>query len=231
MTRLALIICVFLFNCTDSSTLSAQTHLLVKSQIGDAWQTTPFTFSAGRSNDITHFGCSVELFRQLNRRLAIGVAPGFMRRGTSYETGFINGLVIGPRFQSSLHLNYLQLPFYLKATFPLYRKLGFLGQTGLGYSYLMGGFREVTTIAFIQTPLQHLELDFSERDEELNRFALGWHSSLGLSFEVGKGQLVLTYDYYLGFVYVDQKNDSANRNWGIGLGYQFQISADPKARE
>ncbi|MEL6660437.1 MAG: outer membrane beta-barrel protein [Bacteroidota bacterium] len=204
-------------------TLSSQTTMQIKSQIGEAWQTSNLSFSAGPDREVTHFGFSVELFRQMSKRLSIGVAPGFMRRGTSFETGFLNGFFIGPRFEARLFLNYIQLPFYLKTNFPIYRKLECFGQTGIGYAYLAGGFREATVITAV-LPTERLRLDFEEGDAELNRFDLGWHSSLGLKLAVGKGKLALTYDHYRGFIDVDQKNDSKNRNWGIGLGYQFNLS-------
>ena len=203
--------------------LSAQTTLLVKSQIGEAWQTSTLSFSAGPDREVTHFGFSAELFRQIGKRLSIGAAPGFMRRGTSFETGFLNGLFFGARFEARLYLNYIQLPFYLKANFPIYGKLECFGQSGIGYAYLLGGYREATVITSV-APTERLKLDFAERDAELNRFDISWHSSLGLKLAVGKGKLALTYDYYLGFIDVDQKNESKNRNWGFGLGYQFNLS-------
>ncbi|MEL7251216.1 MAG: outer membrane beta-barrel protein [Bacteroidota bacterium] len=202
--------------------LSGQTTMQIESQIGEAWQTSNSSFSAGPDREVTHFGFGIELFQQLGRRLSVGVAPGFMRRGTSFETGFLNGLFFGARFEARLYLNYIQLPFYLKANFPIYGKLECFGQTGVGYAYLVGGFREATVITSV-APTERLKLDFEERDAELNRFDLGWHSSLGLKLALGKGKLALTYNYYLGFLDVDQKNESKNRNWGVGLGYQFLL--------
>lgn len=195
----------------------------IKSQIGSAWQSYPIGFPNSSEQSIRHYGFSAEILRRLNPKVAVGIAPGFMRRGTEFEVGFINGFSIGPpRFRSQLFLNYVQLPVLLRAETPVLRGLGVYFQSGVGFSYLLGGYRQATaqTSGF---PTSRLELDFDGRDQELNRFDFGWQGSLGLTYPLGKGKLAVSGEFYYGFCDVDQKNTSKNRNWGVGLGYQFLL--------
>ena len=207
---------------------STQTSLTVKGQYGSAWQNQPATFNTQNDlNQVAHFGFGVELFRQLNSHWALGVAPAYARRGTSFEFGFINGLIIGPlpSFEARLKLNYLQLPFLLRYHGKLKGELAYFIQGGAGFSYLMGGYREVR-IFDSPNPLERQDLDFDTTDAELNRFDFGWQNSLGVSYPLGKGRVTLSGEYYNGFLDVDQKNFSQNRSWGIGLGYQMTISKE-----
>ena len=222
LLRLGLLLSCWCFLITLGQT---QTTLLIKAQRGQAWQTYPETLVNGRELPIRHFGFSAELFRQINPHFAIGLAPGFMRRGTDFEIGFINGIIPGPTtFQARLQLNYVQLPFMLRFETPVWKKLGLYGQGGIGFTYLLGGYREIYVAEFIIDPPLRVDLDFDEGDSELNRFDFGWHSSFGLYYGIGNGRVVVSGDYYRGTIDVDQKNVSLNRNWAIGLGYQFRFN-------
>lgn len=218
--RLALltVFCVLTLGCF----LNGQTTLTVKTQVGNAWHSWPNDPVAGTEETILHYGVSATLFRDLNERFALGVAPGFMRRGTDFEFGFMNGLIVGPpSFQAQLHLNYLQLPFLFQAKFPLTGKLSFFGQAGAGFSYLLSGYRETRPTFGIN---QRLKLDFIERDAELNRFDFGWQMAAGVGYPLGQGELQVSFEFYHGQIDVDQKNTSKNRNLALGLGYQIPIS-------
>lgn len=202
---------------------SAQTDLTVKTQVGNAWQNWPNDRIVGPEESVLHFGVCANIFRDINDRFSLGVSPGFMRRGTDFEFGFMNGLIIGPpTFRAQLILNYVQLPFLVQAKFPLKGKLGWFTQAGAGFSYLIGGHREPRPNLGLG---QRLELDFEGRDAELNRFDFGWQLAAGVHYPIGKGQLQFSFEFYHGQIDVDQKNTSKNRNLALGLGYQIPIGS------
>ncbi|MEL6969348.1 MAG: porin family protein [Bacteroidota bacterium] len=223
--RLLIVTVSLLLLATASST--AQTTLNIKMQVGHAWQNSSSDILSFIREDepFLHYGLSAEVFRAVSHKLALGIAPGYMRRGTDFEFGFINGLVIGPipTFDAQLHLNYLQLPILIKYETPLLKKLTLNLQTGAGFAYLLSGFREARLFGS-DMPTERRSLDFSGTDEEINRFDFGSTSSLGVGYPLPKGKIQLSFDYYHSFMDADQKVDSQNRTWAVGLGYQFVIS-------
>ncbi|MEL6660438.1 MAG: porin family protein [Bacteroidota bacterium] len=223
--RLLIVTVSLLLLATASST--AQTTLNIKMQVGNAWQNSSnnFLFLSRADEPFLHYGLSAEIFRAVSRKFSLGIAPGYMRRGTDFEFGFINGLVIGPipTFDAQLHLNYFQLPILAKYETPFLKKLSLNVQTGAGFAYLLGGFREARLFGS-DMPTERQNLDFSGNDEEINRFDFGWASSVGFSYPLPKGKIQMSLDYYHSFMDADQKVDSQNRTWAVGLGYQFVIS-------
>ncbi len=219
----------FLICCTitllSTTVAQAQTTMTIKSQYGQAWQQQPplSLRSSDKELNIPHYSFNVEVFKPINDHFAIGAAPGFSRRGTEFEFGFLNGFFVGASFRARLFLNYLELPFLAKIETNIFRKLTVHGQFGAGLSYLAGGYREATTIGSEATTTTQ-DLDFEFSDAELSRIDFGGYGSLGLGYPIGNGQIILSGNYYYGFVDVDQKNESLNRNWGVGLGYQFPLS-------
>ena len=210
----------------SSFQLVSQTTLSLKSQLGRSWQNYGDDFPIDYyDQSITHYGFSAEIFKSINPNLAIGAAPGFMRRGAACEPGFINGDRVGPIFQldATIYLNYLQLPLMVRAELPIWGKLDIVGQGGPGFSYLMSGYREITYLTGT-LPDERLELDFAGSDNNLNRFDFGWTSSLGFAYPLGKGKLRISGEHYYSFLDMNQNNTSLNRNWAIGLAYQFTLS-------
>lgn len=202
----------------------AQATLTINSGYGQAWQQqADFLPRTHKELNIPHYYVSVEVFKPITDHLAIGAAPGFSRRGTELELGFVNGFFVGPRFQAQLFLNYLELPFLAKVETQLFRKLSVHGQLGAGLSYLAGGYREATMVGSQATTTTRA-LDFENTDAELNRFDFGGYARVGLGYPMGAGQIIVSGNYYHGFIDVDQKNDSRNRNWALGLGYRFPLS-------
>lgn len=198
--------------------------MTIHSEYGQAWQQQPGVSvrSSNKELNIPHYRFSVEVFKPINDHFAIGAAPGFSRRGTEFEFGFLNGFFVGSRFRAQLFLNYLELPFLAKVETEIFHKLTIHGQFGAGLSYLMGGYRNATSIG-TQASNTSQDLDFEFSDAELNRLDFGGYTSIGLGYPIGIGQIILSGNYYYGFVDVDQKNESLNRNWGVGLGYRFPL--------
>lgn len=209
------------------SAVQSQTTLTVKIQAGKSWQNYGDDFPInGYDQNITHYGASVEVFRQLTDRVALGVAPGFMRRGAACEPGFFpNGDLVAPfpSFDATVFLDYVQLPFLVRAELPLVGRLSVFGQGGAGFSYLIGGYREITFFG-LPPSTEERQLDFEGADQNLNRFDFGWSSTLGFAFRVGKGKLRVSGDHYYSFLDMNQNNTSLNRNWAVGLGYQISLS-------
>lgn len=218
----------FIITALSTTISHAQTTISFKSGYGQAWQQQPsFSQRSNKELNIPHYSYSVEVFKAINSHLAIGAAPGFSRRGTEFEIGFLNGFFVGARFRSRLFLNYLELPFLAKVETRIYRQLTVHGQFGAGLSYLTGGYREATTFGSQSTTTTQ-DLDFEMTDAEFNRLDFGGHASLGFGLPFGPGQVILSGNYYHGFIDVDQKNESLNRNWGVGLGYRFALSKSNK---
>lgn len=202
---------------------SAQTTLGVKAQTGNAWLTFPDGFIIEAYDfRILHWGYSIEVFRQLSPKLALGAAPGYVRRGSEREIGFINGF--GPRFRAQLYLNYVELPFYLKFKQRPGGRFSTFAQTGAGLSYLTGGYREVETFNVGNPPPNEVRpFDFEGLDENINRLDFGWYSSIGFSYRLGPGELSISVDYYHGFVDFNPFEPLKNRTWAVGLGYAFRL--------
>jgi hypothetical protein len=211
------------------STLSAQTSIGLTIQGGEAWQNYGNDFAInGFDQRITHYGANVEVFKAINANIAIGAAPGFARRGAACEPGFIpsNGDFVfpGPSFDATIYLNYVELPFLVKGQARIWKKLSAYAQTGAGFSYLISGYREVTTFTF-PTTTEHLDLDFNRDDSNLVRFDFGWHSGLGFAYPMGKkGAIQLFGKYYHSFMDMNENNTSLNRNWAVGLGYRRAVN-------
>ncbi|MEL7251218.1 MAG: hypothetical protein AAFO03_22510 [Bacteroidota bacterium] len=210
-----------------SFALSSQTTLTIKSQLGRSWQNYGDDFPLnGYEQNITHYGFSAEVFRAINHRLAIGVAPGFMRRGAACEPSFIAGdrlFPTGVLTDATIYLDYLQLPFLIRADFPIWGKLEATAQTGAGFAYLLSGFREITFLN-VSVPDERRDLDFSGADNNLNRFDFGWSSSVGFAYGIGRGEVRVAGEYYNSFLDMNQNNTSLNRNWAVSLAYQFNLS-------
>ena len=218
---------IFLSGLLSYSALSGQTTLTIKAQFGQAWQgTTNFFFLD--DNDyprLAHYGLSAEFFRAVTPKFSLGVAPGYMRRGSELEVGFINGLFVGPipSFDSRLHLNYFQLPLLAKYETALFQRFSISGQIGAGFAYLLGGYREVKFFGS-NVDRERQNLDFDGLDDDLNRFDFGLYSGIAVGYALKQGKLLLSFDHYHGSFDVDQKVVSENRNWGIGLGYQLPLN-------
>ena len=219
--RLSTFILILLF--LAPALASAQTTIGVKAQTGKAWMSVPEGWvRVGFDDRIPHWGYSIEVFKPLNRHLSLGVAPGYMRRGTAFEIGFINGF--GPRFISMLHLNYVQLPFYLKLEKKLIGRIAGYVQSGVGLSYLVDGYRIVEMYNVSDPPpIQNRPLDFSDDGDGVHRLDLGWHNSAGFTIRIGPGNLLLSADYYHGYLQVSQRRPVKNRNWAMGLGYVYRL--------
>ncbi len=204
-----------LFLLLFSTSLSSQTTLTITTQMGKAWQNYGDDFPInGYEQNITHYGFSAAVFRAINHRLAIGVAPGFMRRGAACEPSFAPGNRLVPpisQIDATLYLNYLQLPFFLRAEFPIWGKLEVVAQGGAGFAYLLSGFREITYFNNF-VPDERLDLDFDGVDQNLNRFDFGWTSSIGFGYPIGKGKLRISGEHYYSFLDMNQNNTSLNRN-------------------
>lgn len=219
--RALLISIILLLLCIPA--LTAQTTLGVKAQTGNAWLSFPEGFVLEAYDfRIPHWGYSLEVFRQLNPKLALGIAPGYVRRGSQREIGFINGF--GPRFRAQVYLNYVQLPFYLKFEQKLIGRFSGFAQTGVGLSYLTDGFREVEMFNVSNpAPNEMRPFDFEGVDQNINRLDFGWYSSAGFAFLLGPGQLSIFADYYHGYVDFNPFEPLKNRTWSMGLGYGFRL--------
>lgn len=217
---------IFLLLLISTALLPAQTTIGVKAQTGNAWLTFPDGFSIEAYDfRILHWGYSIEVFRQLNSKLALGVAPGYVRRGSEREIGFINGF--GPRFRAQLYLNYVQLPFYLKFTQQLSGRFAVYAQSGVGLSYLTDGYREVETFNVGNPPPnENRPFDFDRVDENINRLDFGWYSGLGFSYGLGPGDVSLSFNYYHGFVDFNPFEPLKNRTWAVGLGYAVRLGKE-----
>lgn len=211
-----------------AGTVSSQTTLTLKTQAGKSWQNYGDDFPInGYDQNIDHYGFSAEIFRALTDRISIGVAPGYMRRGAACEPGFLpdGDRLIDPfpSFDATIFLDYIQLPFLVRAEFPLAGRLSIFGQGGAGFSYLAGGYREITFFGSVSST-EKRQLDFEGADQNLNRFDFGWSSTLGFGFSIGKGKLRVSGDHYYSFLDMNQNNTSLNRNWAVALGYQISLS-------
>ncbi|MEL7221756.1 MAG: outer membrane beta-barrel protein [Bacteroidota bacterium] len=206
--------------------LSAQLTAGLKVQSGKAWL--DYTFAEGvppidgYNQRITHQGVSAELFYQLqNPRLQVGIAPGYVQRGAACEPGFIGDNVFLVA-DATIYANYVQVPVLLRYSPIVKKRFSLFTQIGGGLGYLLSGYRDVS---FWQPdrPNEEQALIF-ENEPTLNRLELGLQGGLGISYQLGPGQLQLSGDFYYGLTDMNQNFGSQHRVWSVGLGYAIRLS-------
>lgn len=218
MTRL-LILTVCLLALFE---INAQVAVGLQVQTGESWQyygeETPIN---GFDQRISHYGVSAQVYYPLSDRFAIGIAPGFMRRGAACFPGFVGG--IQPVLDATIYANYLQLPVLAKFDLPLGGRWSLTAEAGAGFGYLLNGHWQLL-LNTLEGERQRRDIDF-EQDSFLNRFDFSAQANLGIAYDLGLGQLRLTSGYYHGFLDVNDNNTSENRAWSVNLGYLYTIGA------
>jgi hypothetical protein len=200
---------------------SAQTTIGLQVQGGEAWQYYGEEIAInGFDQRIPHYGWSVEVFHPLGEHFALGVAPGYSRRGAACFPGFAGNRVPSVA-DAALYANYLELPFLLKSSFPIAGRLKGVVQLGAGFSYLLDGHWKLS-FSLIDTEPEKRPINF-EDDDFLNRFDFAARGGLGFSYPLGPGALQLLGNYYHGFLDVNDNNTSLNRSWSVGLSYHYQL--------
>ena len=218
MNKIKLLCCLFLF--LGLSSLSAQITVGLQVQSGESWQYYgEETAINGFDQQIPHYGVSAQVYYPVLPHLAVGLSPGFMRRGAACFPGFTGGFQ--PVQDATIYANYLQLPVMLKADFPLGGRWFTYAEGGAGFSYLLNGHWDLL-FANLEGDRQRRDIDFEE-DSFLNRFDFAVQANLGVAYQLGVGQLRLGAGYYHGLLDVNDNNTSENRAWSINLAYHYSL--------
>ena len=155
---------------------------------------------------------------RFNRRLSVGIEPGYVRRGAACIPGFViwNG-------DTRFLLDYVEMPVMIrfdilslaKQRFQLYSKLG------AGASMIVRAQQEVVRFddpeATTRTPI-----DLGE-NSILNRWDTGGYAAVGTSLKLGQNQLLLEGNYYYGLIDASRNLESQNRSFNVNLGFMHNF--------
>lgn len=216
---------VFLLLCFSFglTAIHAQIELGIKAQYGKAWLDYDLENSVGivdYEQRIPNYAVSAEVLYQLPAsRFAVGVAPGYARRGAGCEPGFAGGGFLGFN-DATIYGNYLQLPILARFTTVQNGRWTSSVQLGGGPAYFLSGYREISFFGDIPSEQQQLVF---ENEENLNRVDVAAQGSLQIQYQLGPGSVKLSGDYHHGFIDMNERFQSRHRAWSVGLGYALRL--------
>lgn len=214
------IIYCFLLAGLFANSLSAQVTLGVKSFYNTAWQQYSEDLLILRQDVYIHnFGGGLTFQYAIDEHLSIGIEPGFVQRGAACLPGF--NLPIGG-IEATLVGSYIEAPLTLEGhLFAWQERVQFFAKAGAGYSYMIGGYRQID-FQNPEVPAERTNLDFSQ-EPNLNRFDFGFYGSGGFGVKAGPGYITAECRYYHGMPNVDKNQESRNRAISYGLGYRVTL--------
>ena len=210
---------LFLFLlCLTPVLLQAQISVGLKAGYTTAWEYYNSDLPDDAQIDVNGFNVSAMAYKPLGKHLAIGIEPGFVKRGAACIPGW------EPIFASDTKfiLNYLEAPAMLSGKLPLFKgKLEALGKVGYGVSWLATAFAE-TTFFLPETPVTRDQIVL-RKGSLLNRVDHGAYAGLGIAVPFGPGKVLLESDFYLGLRDAERFNTSQNRSVDLSLGYVISL--------
>ncbi len=185
---------VFLL-CWISLQLSAQFSIGLRSSYIKAWEDYESTAIPDEVQQlsVSGFQVSVLAYLEFNQFLKIGVEPGFIQRGATFDQ------VNYDRVLSNINYlyQYVDFPIMIAGNYPLFKgKWEMFTKLGYSLSVLNSAYRELE-FPPTSTPYQRSKINLSN-DRLLKRIDQGINSSLGLARNFGRNQLFVEANYYHG---------------------------------
>jgi hypothetical protein len=209
---------LILLACLLSVPLAAQFSVGLKGGFTRAWE--DYGDASVPEDAIIHvngFHLSGLAYYQLADRLAIGLEPGFVKRGAACFPGFID-------FQGDTKwlLDYIELPGLIAYQQPIIsNRFTLISKLGFGISRITTAYQEITDLRTDDPPVR---TKITDDTRVINRWDHGFYGSLGLSYFIGHNQVFLSADYYHCLKDVDRLQASQNRGLNLAMGYLIQLS-------
>ncbi len=174
----------------------------------------------------------VPVYRSLNRFIQMGVEPGVVQRGMIANSGslFFFDQVFDPTssffpvYQHRFYTTFVQMPVMIKVNAPLADdQLSFFVKGGIGPSWLMAAEAGMDGGAEFGLAENGTLEEIDLKENEVGRWDFGMHSGVGLQFMMGPGQMMLSFDQYVGFISHDFFEYSKGRSYGFSLGYFIEL--------
>ena len=145
-----------------------------------------------------------------------------LERGAACVPGWDGGFEPIFRGDTELFLKYTELPMMVRGNISLFDgKFEAFCKAGYGLAFMTAAFEETTDLDGIVPPIRN-KIDF-DTDDRLNRLDHGFHSTIGLGYQIGKGQLFFETAYFGSVRDADRNNFSKNRN----LNFKPGLSVEP----
>jgi len=168
---------------------------------------------------IEGFNFSIFYFYNFHKNWAIGVAPGYIKRGAACFPGF-QPVFIG---DSKVFLNYIEFPVLVQKSFVLSRNgLRLNSSLGYGLSKLMSAFVHEEIDGSAEKPnVSRIEVD-SDNIGSFNKYDHGAYFNLGLPYSLNeKHSIFIESSFYYGLKDYDKLSTSKNRSFNLNVGYSF----------
>ncbi len=215
---------LFLVCLFTSGALSAQFSIGLQGGFTKAWEEYgDVGLPDDAEIDISGLNISILAYHRLGKNLQIGVEPGFARRGAACEPGWNVGP--GPIFRgdTKLLLNYVEAPLMVSGNLNFFQnKFEVFGKVGYGTSFLASAYSEEITLG-TDEPAERTRINLDESSSRLNRWDHGIYTGFGVAYNLGKNQIFLASDVYMGMKDADRNNTSKNRSVDFNIGYMIRL--------
>jgi len=199
-------------------TLQAQYIVGFKSGVTRAWEENGNVERPGNASPyVNGFQLSTLAYYKITPTIWLGIEPGYVQRGAARRPGFLV-------FDRSTYLrtNYVELPLFLAAHFPLFSEKVFLRpKLGIGTSIVVSAFEDIFS-STTGRKIRRTRLYFDGRDP-IRRWDSGLYGGLTLSADLGHHQIIVESSYYHGIPDVDFIVTSRNRSLQIKLGFMIHL--------
>ena len=170
--------------------------------------------------DVNGYNISLLMGYRLGKYLQVGLEPGYVRRGAACYPGSFNWGQGNNFFRqdTKFFLGYLETPLMISGHLPMFKgKLELICKAGYGASMLVSALREDTELDTGLPPtLSRVNL---KENTNLNRWDHGIYSGIGFAIKTGRNQLLLSSDFYMGFIDAERSSRSQNRSVDVSMGY------------
>ncbi len=179
------------------------------------------------SEKVTGIGSSLFLYRSITNHLQIGIEPGFVQRGTTYDPVDLAYLIDCVSIPCSyligfatLYSNHVNLPVMAKSNFNLLKgRLDVFAKFGGGPSYFTSGFQTIPDYGYDEI-MSVRELNLSENTKS---WEWGLNGGIGLGVALGPGTLLLETEYYHGLSAMPYLLNTKSRSLAYSLGYSISL--------
>ncbi len=205
--------------------VSAQFTVGIKGGYTNAWeQYGDVDLPDDAEIDISGFNISSQVYYKLNNHLQLGIEPGVVKRGAACRPGWN----IGPdpffNADTKILLNYVEAPIMVLGNLGFFQnKLELFGKIGYGAAYLSSGVLEqLQQGTGFDDPVLKTPLDLS-KSSNMNRWDHGAYAGMGLGYNLGRHQVFIESDFYMGMKDAERFNTSKNRSVDFSIGYLIRL--------
>lgn len=220
MKKLIVLSIILFFSLSSAKSQTSQ--LGFKAGYGHSWPDYDLLLPEGANTEVDAFSFSLLAYRKINNQWAIGIEPGYERRGAACIPNW------QPVFEgdTQLHLNYVHLPLKLSYQINLWNEnISLKPSIGYGISYLVSGFTKEISTRGGEGNGENIPISFTPKlsDPFFNRTDHGIYSSLSFAKEFIMGEIFIGVEYYYGMRNVQRNIRSRLNVANIQLGSSYNL--------